>query len=98
MPRLKKTLDPMTLREKNIECLFESKENSSLGATLRLIGYRLLESTYHIFPFMVPGIIYAYERTRPDAEHKIKENAYNSLLRKGYPKDKVKDFIEKVST
>ena len=94
MQRLRNSV--LNLRQKNIEFLFEDKTKAIRGSSLKLIGYQLLESAYHLY-LLFPGIIYANEIRKSGTVSEIKKRAYESLLAKGYEKDTVKNFIDNIN-
>ncbi len=95
MQRIKRSV--LSLRERKIEYLFEDKEKHSLRTSIMLLGSGILELAYHIYPFLIPGICYADEIRKPETENRVRENVYYSLLRKGYPQEKVRAFIDSVN-
>lgn len=94
---LKGKIDPLYLRQKIYEYLYEDSVHPTVKTSLKLLGARLLESYYHFT--IIPSVYYYMKYTRHEAEPEFlaTDNAIDALMAKGHNRYEVIEFMHKVS-
>jgi len=83
----------------SIEYAIEDKLNPSWPTSLKDLGGLFLEFYYHVLqlPLAARSLReYIRESKKPEVKERMRENVFNSLVKKGYSSERVKDELNRI--